>query len=52
VDYNTLDRPTAMRRQAAPRPEMQAQPMYGKVVGGEPDMDFLDIPAFLRKQAD
>jgi cell division protein FtsZ len=52
VDYNTLDRPTAMRRQAAPRPETQAQPMYGKVVGGEPDMDFLDIPAFLRKQAD
>lgn len=52
VDYNTLDRPTAMRRQAAPRPEMQSQPMYGKVVGGEPDMDFLDIPAFLRKQAD
>ena len=52
VDYNTLDRPTAMRRQAAPRSEMQAQPMYGKVVGGEPDMDFLDIPAFLRKQAD
>ncbi len=52
VDYNTLDRPTAMRRQTSPRPEMQAQPMYGKVVGGEPDMDFLDIPAFLRKQAD
>jgi cell division protein FtsZ len=52
VDYNTLDRPTAMRRQSAPRPEMQTQPMYGKVVGGEPDMDFLDIPAFLRKQAD
>ncbi len=52
VDYNTLDRPTAMRRQAAPRPEMPTQPMYGKVVGGEPDMDFLDIPAFLRKQAD
>ena len=40
-DYDKLQRPTILRKQAA-------QPK--QVVGS--DMDYLDIPAFLRKQAD
>jgi cell division protein FtsZ len=52
MDYHTLDRPTALRRQSATRPEPQAHPMYQKAVGAEADLDFLDIPAFLRRQAD
>jgi cell division protein FtsZ len=52
VDYTSLERPTAMRRQSASRPEPQAQAVYAKAVGADADMDFLDIPAFLRKQAD
>jgi len=45
VDYNKLDRPTVMRQAA--------------VVGGDdyppvkdPDLKYLDVPAFLRRQAD
>lgn len=43
VDYEQLDRPTVIRRRAA-----------GDQLGPqtEGDMDYLDIPAFLRKQAD
>jgi len=46
VDYNALDRPTVMRTggQATARaPSPQPQ---------EKDMEYLDIPAFLRRQAD
>ena len=50
MDYHNLDKPTAIRRQAASRP--QEQQVYAKAVGADADMDFLDIPAFLRKQAD
>ncbi len=44
VDYQTLDRPTVMRKKAANEryPEQ----------GGSGDLDYLDIPAFLRRQAD
>jgi cell division protein FtsZ len=52
VDYHSLDKPTAIRRQAASRPEPQGQGVYAKAVGADSDMEFLDIPAFLRKQAD
>ncbi len=43
VDYSQLDRPTIMRREAA-----------GNDRSSEPDgdMEYLDIPAFLRRQAD
>jgi cell division protein FtsZ len=52
-DYSGLDRPTAMRRQSALRPEMpQSHGGYAKAVGADVDMEFLDIPAFIRKQAD
>ncbi|HKJ94478.1 MAG TPA: cell division protein FtsZ, partial [Gammaproteobacteria bacterium] len=43
VDYNKLDRPTVIRKQAA-NDRYPAQ--------SDGDMDYLDIPAFLRRQAD
>ena len=42
VDYRDLDRPTVMRNQA---PESEEEMPSG-------DADYLDIPAFLRRQAD
>lgn len=48
TDYRQLDKPAVMRnREAAGRGAAMA-----KAVGAEPDMDYLDIPAFLRRQAD
>jgi len=47
VDYKQLDRPTVMRgsnAQPAARAEKQAE--------SNKDLDYLDIPAFLRRQAD
>jgi cell division protein FtsZ len=51
-DYRSLDKPTSIRRQAASRPQEQSQPAYARAVGSDTDLEFLDIPAFLRKQAD
>ena len=50
VVYRDLDRPTVMRNQqaAAVAREVVAKP--APLV--EPDMEYLDIPAFLRRQAD
>ena len=49
-DYRSLDRPTVMRNNnqqpAATREAVQAAPVQDK------DMEYLDIPAFLRRQAD
>jgi cell division protein FtsZ len=42
VDYKDLDRPTVIRNKA---PENEAEKLSG-------DTDYLDIPAFLRRQAD
>ena len=48
TDYRQLDRPAVMRkRSGADRGAAMAQ-----AVGAETDMDYLDIPAFLRRQAD
>jgi cell division protein FtsZ len=48
ADYRELDKPAMMRN----RPNHdRARPM-AKAVGSEKDMDYLDIPAFLRRQAD
>lgn len=44
VNYKDLDRPTVMRNQGASKPPSSDQP-HG-------DPDYLDIPAFLRRQAD
>ncbi|MDH5256598.1 MAG: cell division protein FtsZ, partial [Gammaproteobacteria bacterium] len=46
VDYNALERPTVMRNQVV-------NDRYATAAATEsPDMDYLDIPAFLRRQAD
>ena len=45
VDYTDLDRPTVMRNVTLDRPEGDELP-EGK------DLEYLDIPAFLRRQAD
>jgi cell division protein FtsZ len=47
-DYNNLDRPTVMRKQAA----ASAATAVDVHPGGDKDMEYLDIPAFLRRQAD
>jgi len=44
TDYSQLDKPAVGRRQGSSRAVA--------VVGSDTDMDYLDIPAFLRKQAD
>lgn len=43
LDYHRLDKPTVIRH-SSPRERM--------VVGGDTSMDYLDVPAFLRRQAD
>lgn len=52
MDYHNLDKPTAMRRKSATRQEADGEQVYARAVGSDTDMEFLDIPAFLRKQAD
>jgi len=44
ADYRQLDKPAIMRRQDSSRATA--------AVGSDTEMDYLDIPAFLRKQAD
>ncbi|MGA7802598.1 MAG: cell division protein FtsZ [Gammaproteobacteria bacterium] len=45
VDYNQLDRPTVIRKRAS-------GDRYSPPGGYDDDMEYLDIPAFLRRQAD
>ncbi len=52
LDFTGLDKPAVMRKPQAVAVDMASKPMMAKAVGAEPDMDYLDIPAFLRKQAD
>ena len=48
TDYRQLDKPAVMRNgQGTERPSAMAQ-----AVGAVTDIDYLDIPAFLRRQAD
>ena len=47
TDYSQLDRPAVLRNRPVDRGAFVAQ-----AVGAEADIDYLDIPAFLRKQAD
>jgi cell division protein FtsZ len=60
-DYGNLDRPTVMRNSAASRqeepvaesPEPQSKASPSKAAPEEDeDLEYLDIPAFLRRQAD
>jgi cell division protein FtsZ len=47
-DYREMDRPAVYRKAQAATATAQAH----AVQMGEPDLDYLDIPAFLRRQAD
>jgi cell division protein FtsZ len=49
-DYRDLDRPTINRRPSV-APQEQAPARKAEQAVGS-DMDYLDIPAFLRRQAD
>jgi len=49
-DYRRLDKPTVMRKNEHYVPSRE--PIMARAVGDVPDMDYLDIPAFLRKQVD
>lgn len=51
TDYRALDKPPAMRQRQAAR-QTGSQAGLARAVGAETDMDYLDIPAFLRRQAD
>lgn len=53
VDYGSLDRPTVMRQQS--RASASTNTGAAEAAAGKPagdDMEYLDIPAFLRRQAD
>lgn len=50
LDYHQLERPTYLRNQDSLKPH--AQPQSVVEVDREKEMEFLDIPAFLRKQED
>ena len=52
TDYRQLDRPTALRSRTAPVTQTVTQGGLARAVGADTDMDYLDIPAFLRRQAD
>ena len=48
TDYRRLDEPAIMRN----RKSAERVPVMAQAAGAETDMDYLDIPAFLRRQAD
>lgn len=48
MDYRQLDTPAIMRKRKAG----ERAPLIAQAIGAEGDLDYLDIPAFLRKQAD
>ncbi|MDC0222006.1 cell division protein FtsZ [Gammaproteobacteria bacterium] len=48
TDYRRLDEPAIMRN----RQNAERVPVMAQAAGAETDMDYLDIPAFLRRQAD
>ena len=48
TDYRRLDEPAIMRN----RQNAERVPVSAQAAGAETDMDYLDIPAFLRRQAD
>jgi len=50
TDYNQLDRPAIMRRR--PQVDRVGSAAIDTKPGAQPSVDYLDIPAFLRRQAD
>ncbi|MBU2707313.1 cell division protein FtsZ [Zooshikella marina] len=51
LDYNKLDKPTVMRKQAAAE-SSSTKAVKPDAARNSDNMDYLDIPAFLRRQAD
>ena len=51
TDYNKLDRPAISRRRAVAA-DSQGSAAVRQDVEPTPSVDYLDIPAFLRRQAD
>ena len=51
TNYGQLDKPALLRSRSKKAAAMTS-PTLAKAVGADTDMDYLDIPAFLRKQAD
>ena len=49
IDYGRLDKPTINRRSTTAADGSTARKMD---INADPEMDYLDVPAFLRKQAD
>jgi hypothetical protein len=49
VDYGQLEKPTVIRQQ---RPESTRETRFGAQPRSDADLEYLDVPAFLRRQAD
>ena len=52
TDYRQLDKPAIMRNRQQAAVTAGRQTAMARALGTEQDLDYLDIPAFLRKQAD
>ena len=52
TDYRQLDKPAIMRNRQQAAVPAGRQTAMARALGTEQDLDYLDIPAFLRKQAD
>jgi cell division protein FtsZ len=52
TDYRGFDRPAVMRGAGSARREVPIPPRAQMAVGAEASMELLEIPAFLRRQAD
>jgi cell division protein FtsZ len=53
TDYHQLERPTVMRKRGVGAAAVVGNAAVGrKIVGDERSVEYLDIPAFLRRQAD
>jgi cell division protein FtsZ len=50
VDYHQLEKPTVMRRHAASASSSVSAPVKSMVADMASEMDYLDIPAFLRRK--
>ena len=49
VSYDQLDKPTVIRNQ---RPDSNRETRFGAQPRSDADLEYLDVPAFLRRQAD
>ncbi|MAM87303.1 cell division protein FtsZ [Allohahella sp. A8] len=52
TDYHQLDRPAVMRKRGHSGGSVGNAALDRRAVGESPNIDYLDIPAFLRRQAD